>query len=50
MLTDGNQVADLLAMTPHYWRITRDGARRAAEANGLRDTAHVRLNLYRRAE
>ena len=46
MLTDGGQVADLLAMTPHYWRITRDGARRAAEAEKLCDTAHVRLNLY----
>ena len=50
MLTDGTQVADLLAMTPHYWRITKDGAARAAAAEGLHDTAHVRLNLYRRAE
>lgn len=50
LLTDDSQVADLLAMTPHYWRITRDGARRAAEAEALCDTAHVRLNLYCRME
>ena len=50
MLTSGDQVSDLLAMTPHYWRITKDGASRAAEAGSLRDVAHVRLNLYRRAE
>ena len=48
MLTRGDQVADLLAMTPHYWRITKDGARRAAEADGLHDKAHIRLNLYRK--
>ena len=47
MLTSREQLQDLLAMTPHYWRITREGARRAAEAPSLRDTAHVRLNLYR---
>ena len=50
MLTDAGQVADLLAMTPHYWRITREGAQRAAAASGLRDRAHVRLNLYRRPD
>ena len=50
VLTKSEQVADLLAMTPHYWRITREGARRAEEAEGLHDTAHVRLNLYRRTE
>ena len=49
-LTEAQQIADLLAMTPHYWRITKDGARRAAETDWLSDTAHIRLNLYRRAE
>ena len=49
-LTEAQQIADLLAMTPHYWRITRDGAARAAETDRLRDIAHVRLNLYRGAE
>ena len=48
MLTQQDQIQDLLAMTPHFWRITREGARRAAEAQTLRDTAHVRLNLYQR--
>ena len=48
LLTDPAQVQDLLAMTPHFWRITKEGAQRAAEAEGLRDAAHVRLNLYRR--
>ncbi len=47
-LSDPQQIADLLAMTPHYWRITKDGARRAAGTDRLRDTAHVRLNLYRK--
>ena len=47
MLTDAQQVQDLLAMTPHYWRITREGAERAAAAAQLHDTAHIRLNLYR---
>lgn len=47
MLTSPEQVADLLAMTPHYWRITREGALRAAGTQCLHDTAHVRLNLYR---
>ncbi len=48
MLTTSDQLRDLLSMTPHFWRITREGAQRAAEARTLRDTAHVRLNLYRR--
>lgn len=47
MLTDQQQIQDLLAMTPHYWRINKDGAQRAAAASTLRDTAHIRLNLYR---
>ena len=34
-------------MPPHYWRITKEGAQRAAEVTGLHDTAHIRLNLYR---
>ncbi len=50
MLTENGQVADLLAMTPHYWRITREGALRVARTERLRDTAHVFLNLYRRTE
>ena len=47
MLTEAQQIQDLLAMTPHYWRITREGSQRAAAAEALQDTAHIRLNLYR---
>lgn len=47
MLINQTQIQDLLSMTPHFWRITREGAQRAAEAQTLRDAAHVRLNLYR---
>ena len=47
MLTENQQIQDLLAMTPHYWRITKEGAQRAAKATTLHDTAHIRLNLYR---
>ena len=47
MLTSQQQIQDLLAMTPHYWRINKDGAQRAAAASTLHDTAHIRLNLYR---
>lgn len=47
MLTNSQQIQDLLAMTPHYWRITQEGSKRAAEANNLHDIAHIRLNLYR---
>lgn len=45
-LTNAQQVQDLLAMTPHYWRIDRDGAMRAEKTTELHDTAHIRLNLY----
>ncbi len=45
-LTNHQQVQDLLAMTPHFWRITKEGAARAAALEHLHDTAHVRLNLY----
>lgn len=37
----------LLTMTPHFWRITREGARRTAQATELRDTAQVLFRLYR---
>lgn len=47
-LTDHQQVQDLLAMTPHFWRITKEGAARAAALEKLQDTAHVRLNLYQK--
>jgi len=41
------QIQNLLAMTPHFWRISADGAARAAAAERLEDTAQVIFNLYR---
>lgn len=41
------QVQDLLAMTPHYWRITQSGAQAAAATDYLEDTAQVLFRLYR---
>lgn len=36
----------LLTMTPHLWRISREGAQRAAEAETLDDRAQVLFRLY----
>lgn len=47
-LTENQQVQDLLSMTPHFWRITKDGAQAAAQTNTLTDTAQVLFNLYRK--
>ncbi len=49
MLTNGQDIQDLLSMTPHYWRISKEGAERAARAQSLHDTAHIRLNLYQKS-
>lgn len=46
-LEGGADIQRLLAMTPHFWRITKEGARRAAEATHLEDTAQVVFRLYR---
>lgn len=46
-LETSQQVADLLAMTPHFWRITKEGAQAAAGTNHLHDMAQVIFNLYR---
>ena len=44
------QVQNLLSMTPHFWRISKDGARRLAAADSLTDTAQVIFNLYRKED
>lgn len=44
----GRQIQNLLAMTPHFWRITRAGAQRLAAQSRLTDRASTVLNLYRR--
>lgn len=45
-LEDPGQVQNLLSMTPHFWRISKDGAARLAATERLTDTAQVILNLY----
>lgn len=45
-LTSGTEVQQLLRMTPHVWRITQEGARRAAQAQSLSDTAQVLFRVY----
>lgn len=47
-LTEHQQVQDLLSMTPHFWRITKEGARAAAQTEHLTDTAQVLFYLYRK--
>ena len=45
-LEENSQVRNLLSMTPHFWRISKDGATRLAETDHLTDTAQVIFNLY----
>ncbi len=47
-LTTREEVRQLLSMTPHFWRITKDGARRVAETAQLQDTAQVEFRLYQK--
>ena len=47
-LTSREMVGNLLTMTPHYWRIDREGALRLAGTEYLQDTARVVFRLYRR--
>ena len=44
---EGEQVQNLLGMTPHVVRITREGAARLAATETLTDTASAVLNVYR---
>ena len=45
---EGELVADLLSMTPHFWRISADGARRLEETKVLHDRASCVVNVYRK--
>lgn len=47
-LSSQEMIQHLLSMTPHFWRISKDGARRAAETTQLHDTAKVIFRLYRK--
>lgn len=44
---EGEQVRSLFAMTPHLFRIGKDGAARLASTTQLDDTASCVLNIYR---
>lgn len=44
---EGKQIQNLLSMTPHVYRISRDGAQRLTETDKLTDTASAVLNIYR---
>ena len=44
---EGQQVQNLLSMTPHVYRIGKDGADRLRQTGKLTDTAICVLNLYR---
>ena len=43
---EGEQVQNLLGMTPHVYRITKEGADRLRQTEKLTDTASCVLNLY----
>ena len=45
----GNQVENLLAMTPHVFRIGKAGAERLRQTESLTDTASCVLNVFRRS-
>ena len=44
---EGEQVQNLLSMTPHVYRIGKEGADRLRQTEKLTDTASCVLNLYR---
>lgn len=44
---EGEQVQNLLSMTPHVYRIGKEGAQRLRDTERLTDTASCVLNLYR---
>ena len=43
---EGQQVQNLLCMTPHVYRIGKEGAERLRQTETLTDTASCVLNLY----
>ena len=47
---EGAQVQNLLSMTPHLYRISKEGAARLAATEMLTDTASAVLNVYRKNE
>lgn len=49
-LNDHQQIENLLSMTPHFFRISKEGAARLSEASTLTDTAQVVFNFYRKED
>lgn len=45
---EGEQVQNLLSMTPHFWRISTEGAKRLKETAVLQDTASCVVNVFRK--
>jgi len=45
---EGKQIQNLFSMTPHVFRVGREGVRRLEETDVLTDTASCVLNVYRR--
>jgi len=45
---EGEQVRNLLSMTPHFWRISAEGARRLEQTQILHDTASCVVNVLRK--
>lgn len=45
-LDSNEQIRNLLSMTPHFWRISKEGAQRLEDTETLTDTAQVIFNLY----
>ncbi len=43
----GEQIRNLLSMTPHFWRISAEGAARLEQTTVLHDRASVVINVYR---
>ena len=44
---EGEQITNLLSMTPHFWRISAEGAKRLKETETLTDTASCVVNVYK---
>ena len=45
---EGQQIQNLFSMTPHVFRIGKDGAERLRKTQTLTDTASCVLNVFRR--
>ena len=45
----GDQIRNLLSMTPHFWRISAEGAKRLENTEILTDRASCVVNVYRPA-